>query len=332
MYVFSHRNLGNFLHLYKENLLRTERYSVHCTISRRVRKSNVSSILLLDARTSVSSKKILADLTPYDRNTYHHGYELNKIFNISLPAASHEELAEVTRYEPGIQGLLRVWRKLFLTRTPNDSELFEDTSSLSACDMFYEDLFPLKREKLYFNGFWIWKFNDAYQIKEPNIIHVWNQKIKQKFIFSDEVYLEYAPLIKHMQKCESVSVHLRRGDYVGTDFDVCTQGYYEAARSYIENKLYHPTYYIFSDDPSYAKGLFQHWGAVEFVDGHCGSDAWKDMFLMSQCRHHIIANSTFSFWSAYLGDEQNTTIVIVPKEYYRNVKGFCLTKNDWIRL
>ena len=278
-------------------------------------------------------KKVLADLTPYRKKRYHQGYELKKIFNISLPEPSIEELMEVTCHESCMSSmLLKVWRKLFFRRKETQRELCEDISSFEARDNFYADLFPLKQEKLYLNGFWVWRFNEAYQLDDPNIIHAWRQKIKKEFIFSDEVYLEYGPLIKHMQEHESVSVHLRRGDYVGTDFDVCTQSYYEAARSYIEEKRHRPTYYIFSDDLPYAKRFFQHWGAVEFVDGHYGTDAWKDMFLMSQCRHHIIANSTFSFWAAYLGDEQSTAIVIAPKEYYRNVKGFCLAKNDWITL
>lgn len=278
-------------------------------------------------------KEILADLTPFCRDLYHHGYELKKIFDIDFPEATRKELMQVTHYEPCIRGrLLRGWRKLFSPKAPKDTEICEDTSSLKTCDMFYASLFPLKQERLYLNGFWVWRFNEAYQLSAPNIIHAWRQKIKKEFIFSDEVYLEYGPLIKHMQEHESVSVHLRRGDYVGTDFDVCTQSYYEAARSYIEEKLHRPTYYIFSDDLPYAKRFFQHWGAVEFVDGHYGTDAWKDMFLMSQCRHHIIANSTFSFWAAYLGDEYSTAIVIAPKEYYRNVKGFCLAKSDWITL
>lgn len=276
-------------------------------------------------------KKVLADLTPYRRYAYHHGYEIKKIFNISLPEASSKELMVATCFESCFGGsLLKVWRKVFSVRKKNHNELREDTSSSKVRDMFYADLFPLKEDNLYLNGVWVWGFNEAYQLDHPAIIHAWRKKIKQEFVFPGEVYLEQEALIKDMQKRESVSVHLRRGDYVGTNFDVCTQSYYEAARSYMEEKLDHPTYYVFSDDMSYAKECFQHWDTVEFIDGHYGDDAWKDMFLMSQCRHHIIANSTFSFWGAYLG--KSDSLVIAPKEYYRNEKGFCLAKKEWITL
>lgn len=278
-------------------------------------------------------KEILADLTPYSRELCHHGYELKRIFDIDFPEATRKELIQVTHYEPCVRGfLLSVWRKLFSADIPKDTELCEDYSSPTANAKFYADLFPLKQEKLYLTGFWVWRFNEAYQINDPNIIHAWREKIKQSFIFPDEIHLALRQWIERMQRSASVSVHLRRGDYVGTNFDVCTQSYYEAARSCIEEKIHHPTYYVFSDDLSYAKRVFQDWGAVEFVDGNCGADAWKDMFLMSRCCHHIIANSTFSFWAAYLGEKRSDTMVIAPKEYYRNIKGFCLTQNDWVTL
>lgn len=276
-------------------------------------------------------KESLADLTPYSRNLYHHGYELKRIFDIDLPEATRKDLMQVTHYEPCIRGFwLSVWRRLFSSNTPKDTELYEDDSSPVRNDRFYTELFPLTQERLYLNGYWVWRFNEVYQIHDLNIIRAWREKIKKNFVFPDGINLAHRQRIEQMRRSASVSVHLRRGDYVGTNFDVCTQSYYEAARACIEEKIHHPTYYIFSDDLPYAKRAFQDWGAVEFVDGNCGTDAWNDMFLMSQCRHHIIANSTFSFWAAYLGEPRSDTMVIAPKEYYRHKKGFCLAQKDWI--
>lgn len=279
-------------------------------------------------------RKILVDLTAYDAYCYHQGYELKKIFNMELPEASSKEIRALSHYfpiPPKWGGVAKLWRKLFSSNRKKKSEVCEDTYSIQKCETFYADLFPLKEDNLYFEGFWIWKFEKAYQVKTASIIEAWKSRVEQDFVFPRAVYEEKAEQIIQMQEAESVSVHLRRGDYVGTGFDVCAQEYYEAARAYLEKRIRKPVYYIFSDDMKYAKMAFKNWENINFVENNKNDEAWKDMFLMSQCRHHIIANSTFSFWGAYLGTMENT-ITIAPKEYYNGKKGFCLAKESWITI
>lgn len=100
----------------------------------------------------------------------------------------------------------------------------------------------------------------------------------------------------------SVSLHLRRGDYVSNASHViCGQAYYDAALAELLPQLDgEPVIYVFSDEPDWARENLKLPGKPVFVD-HNGADAdYEDMRLMSLCRHNVIANSSFSWWGAWL--------------------------------
>ncbi len=124
----------------------------------------------------------------------------------------------------------------------------------------------------------------------------------------------------------SVSLHVRRGDYVsnaatGAHHGTCDKGYYERAifdvaekmddRARGKGALAIPSIYVFSDDIAWAKKNLSFPCPVAFVSSPDLTNA-EEMALMSACRHHIIANSTFSWWGAWLGDAPDK-IVIAPK-------------------
>ena len=110
----------------------------------------------------------------------------------------------------------------------------------------------------------------------------------------------------------SVSIHIRRGDYLKAEVKkyhgtLSPEYYYEAIRI-LEDKFENCKYFIFSDDISYSKEIFRHIDNIEYIDINHGKDSWKDMFLMSNCTHHIIANSSFSWWGAWLCKKDGKTI------------------------
>lgn len=112
-------------------------------------------------------------------------------------------------------------------------------------------------------------------------------------------------------KGETVSVHVRRGDYVGNSFHpLCDMNYYERAFSRFPGC----SFLVFSDDPRWCKENF-HGG--DFVVVSSGDEA-VDMALMSRCDHHIIANSTFSWWGAWIGGP--TGRVVAPARWFGNEK------------
>ncbi len=111
----------------------------------------------------------------------------------------------------------------------------------------------------------------------------------------------------------SVSLHVRRGDYlVRPETNIVTAAYYRKAMEFVEAMVAKPCYFVFSDDLPYCKNLFQGEN-VSFVEG-CASEI-EEMHLMTLCNHSIIANSTFSWWGAWLGDDKG--LVVSPYRWHQ---------------
>lgn len=117
-------------------------------------------------------------------------------------------------------------------------------------------------------------------------------------------------LAKIQSDHHSVAIHVRRGDYLKADLKnyhgILPLSYYKKAIQEINNKVRDPFYYIFSDDTEWCRLNFQflqdRW---LIIDKSNPGEAWKDLFLMTQCRHHIIANSSYSWWGAWLSVREN---------------------------
>lgn len=140
---------------------------------------------------------------------------------------------------------------------------------------------------------------------------------------------------KQIESSCSVSVHVRRGDYLTAtnkeDFaGVCTEDYYQRAIAYMKKVNPNIRLFVFSDDIAYAKSIFSKENAV-FIDFNEGKDSWQDMYLMSKCKHNIIANSTFSWWGAWL-NVNHSKIVIAPRLWFANDAKEELIPSNWIRM
>ena len=142
--------------------------------------------------------------------------------------------------------------------------------------------------------------------------------------------------VKRMEEGCSVSVHIRRGDYQSAENreiygKVCTPDYYHRAmqrmRDTLEKK---PTFYLFSDDKEWTKKHFNETDCIVINVEESGQD-WKDLYLMTRCEHHIIANSSFSWWGAWLGRNPNKT-VIAPEWWYYGMETPDLLPSTWILL
>lgn len=126
---------------------------------------------------------------------------------------------------------------------------------------------------------------------------------------------------RQLQEECSVAVHVRRGDYLnpGTYENFgrfCTKEYYDKAIELLKSRLLNPKFYFFSDDMDYVRKEYSGDNFV-YVDRNTDIDSWQDLYLMSKCQHHIIANSTFSYWAAQLSaNKSENHIVIAPKRWY----------------
>lgn len=116
-----------------------------------------------------------------------------------------------------------------------------------------------------------------------------------------------------MRNCESVSVHIRRGDYLNPENErmfgnICTDAYYSKALELLKEEVPGAHFYLFSDDVLYIREKY-HGNEYTVVDINRGRDSFFDMWLMSNCRHNICANSTFSFWGARLNHNEKKIII-----------------------
>lgn len=114
-------------------------------------------------------------------------------------------------------------------------------------------------------------------------------------------------LSERIIKSESVGVHIRRGDYVGLGKVVCSPDYYNNAIDYINSKIPDAVFYIFSDDVNWAKENIRNDKSITFVDN--GNPTIDDFKLLSSCKHFVLSNSTFSWWGAFLGSDENSCVI-----------------------
>jgi hypothetical protein len=137
----------------------------------------------------------------------------------------------------------------------------------------------------------------------------------------------------------SVSVHIRRGDYVSNKQINSIHGiiglkYYLKAIDFLFEKLNNPVFFFFSDDIEWVKENFQLDSQI-LVYHNTGSQSYIDMQLMTYCNHNIIANSSFSWWGAWLNQNPGK-IVIAPEKWFEdpilNLASSDIIPNRWIRL
>ena len=257
------------------------------------------------------------DASVYRYRPSHNGYELERIFNIHplhASAAERDQMADVSK-----DWFSELRRAIGWTKHTTGQLLVEPNPANGWCPQM------LEVDNCYLKGFW----------QTENYFSSVADQVRRDFRFC-------LPLSSAAQACmqaitseNSVSVHIRRGDYLKKrridDFNVCSAAYYRRAVEYILERMPDAIFYVFSDEPAWGQSqhIFPH-GTV-YVSGHTGQNAYIDMQLMSACRHHIIANSSFSWWGAWLG-QQEDTIVIAPNIWFRHNPRPDITPVSWIRM
>jgi hypothetical protein len=141
--------------------------------------------------------------------------------------------------------------------------------------------------------------------------------------------------IARMQSAPSAFMHIRRGDYAepGTHnlFGTCTLEYYSQAQQLLRDRHGAMNFFIFSDDPAWVREHRIGGPNAEIIDWN-GPAPELDLILMRHCRHAVIANSTFSWWGAWLGDHPGRT-TIAPKTWFKSVPEFTeIVPDRWLRL
>lgn len=148
----------------------------------------------------------------------------------------------------------------------------------------------------------------------------------------------FTDLLEEVSSGNSVSVHVRLTDYLTLTTNgmgkVCDMEYYKKAISTVCEKLASPKFYIFSDDIELAKKMFSESNidasAFTYIEPHGTTD---DMYLMSKCQHHIIANSSYSWWAAWLSDNtEDDSIVVAPKIWDPTRTDWNINLDKWTKI
>lgn len=178
------------------------------------------------------------------------------------------------------------------------------------------------QKNLYFDGYW----QSESFFKQIELL------VREKFRFRKRLINDdTARYANQMLVQNSVSIHVRRGDYLKENgWNISEDDYYDTSIEYIKNRIYNPFFYIFSDDIEWCKTHFKG-DNYYFVDCNIGMDDWQDMYLMSQCKHNIIANSTFSWWGAWLNNDPNK-IVIAPHNWLPIGGQIDIIPKEWIKI
>jgi len=236
---------------------------------------------------------VKADLTFYKQNELNRVFELEKKFNIKVDVATKEEILKAKDDLP-----LKKYRKNFgLIKKNNIIE-----------DIFKYNKFLFKKNYSYYYGYW--QDERYFQDIKDIIKESFKFKCKESIIF----------------KKNSVSILVRRTDFLTDKLlcDIANLEYFEKAIEIIKKKIDNPVFYIFSDDLEWCRENLKPEDEHHFVDTRNG------MYLMSLCENNIIANSTFSWWSAWLNKNKNK-IIICPEKYY-NKGNKTPYLEEWIKI
>lgn len=262
----------------------------------------------------------LIDLSSFKRYNLHNGFELSHIFNITPSIATNEEIKKLTNLND-YSILSKLKRKM---ATSGIKIILKESEYLESSPIPNLNIFDSQKDMYYWGYFQSEKYFS--QIKN---------QIISTFTFSNQLDKRNLAILKKIQNTKSVSVHIRRGDYlIDKQFkNICTLYYYKKAIEYQLSKDNNLTFYIFSDDITWVKNNFSENINCEYIDWNIGSESYKDMKLMSMCHHNIIANSSFSWWGAWLNTNKNK-IVIAPKKWNNtnSHKAESIIPETWIKL
>lgn len=156
---------------------------------------------------------------------------------------------------------------------------------------------------------------------KSNILHkTIGEEVRTKLKFIeplDEINQEY---ITQITQCNSVSIHVRRSDYVKFIDDCYRFGYFRKAVKYVKAKVNKPNFFIFSDDLNWCRENLDALGldpkdTIVFVNANSGEKSYRDMQLMAYCKHNIITKSSFGWWGSFLNDNPNKIVCCQYSQY-----------------
>jgi hypothetical protein len=260
-------------------------------------------------------ERVLIDLRCFRGYPKHRGFEIGRVFGADYDAANWREVARLAYPYPNFQ----TWR--FGSRLlPTRRSMLKERA-----DFTYEPTALTRTADTYYDGYW--QHEEYFRDVRETILQTF------RFPEFDDRNRETA---QHLQSTSSIAIHVRRGDYTHDKLfhDICDLNYYRQAISRMQQAVGGNLFCIFSDDLRWCREriapLLED-KLIFYVDWNRGDRSVQDIHLMSLCHHNIIANSSFSWWGAWLN--QNPDKIVIAPEKWMHIKGTqSPVPNDWIRI
>ncbi len=243
----------------------------------------------------------------FDAYKAHNGFELEQVFGLSMEIATEKDIRETIGF----------FRSKYSFRRLLSKKPFQFVAGRRFINepgyRYWPGLAERARQGGYLQGYWQ---SERYFTKHAD-------EIRADFTFKTPLSEKNEQVLAQIQESKAVSLHVRRGDYASNAktlsvHGVCSLDYYQEAIDCLMQRYDGIRLFIFSDDPQWVKeNLNTKSQEMVIVDHNKGAESYNDMRLMSLCDHHIIANSSFSWWGAWLNPKQDKT-VIAPMQWFAN--------------
>lgn len=266
------------------------------------------------------NKSLKVDASGFENYHLHNGFELQRIFSEGIELSSKEDLDLVLGFRAN-----KIIKKVM---TGGRAVNFRGSKLIVEPYSNYWKGIETISGNSYLCGYW----------QSEKYFKSIESVIRNDFKFKLPLSGKNTEIASEIADNISISVHIRRGDYVLNKKNlqihgVCSLSYYKKAMEYFSDVFKKPIFFVFSDDISWAMENFPKSNSFRFINHNKGVENYNDMRLMSMCKHHIIANSSFSWWGAWLNAESEK-IVFAPKSWYAsNLNSVVdLLPDSWIKI
>ena len=228
----------------------------------------------------------------------HNGYELDYVFGIERDAISWTELKRLAHFYPG-SGLATKFRNALMLCCakvfgPKGTQIQLPVSDIP--DWSVLDL-DVSHDWLFWSNYPIGFFEEI------------RDELLSIFTFPRPKDAANLEIMDRIENTNSVSIHIRRGDYLKCGYPILGVPWYQDAIKTIIDKVDDPHFFVFSNDPEWVHGNFGFLSSKTIVTGNGGKRDWIDMMLMSRCKHNIIANSGYSLFASWLNVNPNKVVI-----------------------
>jgi len=249
----------------------------------------------------VKNSSLKLDVSDYQRDKLRQ-FRLDN-FNIKADVAQPTDLKYFYRYR-GRRPQAKIFN-FFQSIKPPEKQVYIKEDGYG-----YDAITEKLSDNIYLEGYWQ---NEKY-------FKTIERFIREEFALKEPLSAEYKKIAEKIERNNAVAIHIRRGDYLSEKlskvFEACSPEYYAKAIEQISARVSNPRFFIFSDDISWAKKNLPSDIAADFISQNDTED-FEDLILMSKCRHNIIANSSFSWWGAWLNQSPDK-IIIAPRKRFKD--------------